>query len=423
VALGALTADWDQTGAYDIILDNQGSQLKILEAGATPTLYGIFTVTDLTSADKTYTFPNFSGTVITTGNLTDITAIGNIPTLTLEGGTYDTSLIAGTPAASVTYTLPANTGSTGQYLKLGASNVLSWDTPAGAGDITAIGDVATGAAFTSDGTAGTSLYFYDTDGRGQLTLANLAQAATWYLPNASGTIITTGNLTSITTTGTIGTGTWQGSVVGGTYGGTGVNNGASTITIGGNVTFTGGFTTAITVTGNTTVTFPTSGTLSTLALIAAGSNGTEAANAGDNTTAARSDHEHYIYRDLVWFYAGAIATGDPAIYIRLDEAGAAGDILSAYAILGTPGTSTSTIDILTCTQANIDGTPSWTTIFTNKLLFDANEKSTNTASTAASLNVTQWAANDHFRINVDTAGTDAANLTVKLKVRVKTKAS
>ena len=43
--------------------------------------------------------------------------------------------------------------------------------------------------------------------------------------------------TSITTLGTIGSGTWQGSVIAGTYGGTGVNNGSSTITIGGSVTF------------------------------------------------------------------------------------------------------------------------------------------------------------------------------------------
>ena len=67
--------------------------------------------------------------------------------------------------------------------------------------------------------------------------------------------------TSITTLGTIATGTWNGSLIGATYGGTGVNNGSSTITLGGSVTFTGAFTTGFTVTGNTSVTLPTSGTL------------------------------------------------------------------------------------------------------------------------------------------------------------------
>lgn len=48
-------------------------------------------------------------------------------------------------------------------------------------------------------------------------------------------------------------------------GGTGVNNGASTITLGGSFSMVGAFTFAGTLTGNTTVTFPTSGTLATTA--------------------------------------------------------------------------------------------------------------------------------------------------------------
>lgn len=70
---------------------------------------------------------------------------------------------------------------------------------------------------------------------------------------------------SITTLGTIATGTWQGAVVGATYGGTGVNNGSSTITLGGSLTTSGAFTSTFTMTGNTSVTFPTSGTLATTA--------------------------------------------------------------------------------------------------------------------------------------------------------------
>lgn len=40
---------------------------KVLENGATPTLYGIFDIADLTTADKTYTFPNASGEVTLLG--------------------------------------------------------------------------------------------------------------------------------------------------------------------------------------------------------------------------------------------------------------------------------------------------------------------------------------------------------------------
>jgi hypothetical protein len=70
--------------------------------------------------------------------------------------------------------------------------------------------------------------------------------------------------TSITTLGTIGTGTWQGSVVAPQYGGTGVAN-ASTITVGGNFSMSGAFTFAGTLTANTAITYPTTGTLATLA--------------------------------------------------------------------------------------------------------------------------------------------------------------
>lgn len=70
---------------------------------------------------------------------------------------------------------------------------------------------------------------------------------------------------SITTLGTIATGVWQGTVIGSTYGGTGVNNGASTLTLGGSLVTSGAFASTFTMTGVTNVTFPTSGTLLTAA--------------------------------------------------------------------------------------------------------------------------------------------------------------
>lgn len=69
---------------------------------------------------------------------------------------------------------------------------------------------------------------------------------------------------SITTLGTIGTGVWNGTTIAAGNGGTGVAN-TGTITVGGNTTFSGAFTFTGTITGNTGVTFPTSGTLQTTA--------------------------------------------------------------------------------------------------------------------------------------------------------------
>jgi hypothetical protein len=83
-------------------------------------------------------------------------------------------------------------------------------TSATGGAITAVGDVNSGDAFTSGGTQGTSLWFYDAQGRGQLTIADLTQARTYTLPDASGTFaFGTGTQNMIprwTATNTLGTG-------------------------------------------------------------------------------------------------------------------------------------------------------------------------------------------------------------------------
>jgi len=94
--------------------------------------------------------------------------------------------------------------------------------------------------------------------------------------------------TSITTLGAISSGTWQGTVISPTYGGTGVNNGAKTITLGGNLTTSGAFTTTLTMTGATAITLPTTGTLATLVGSESLSNKTITASSFSGTTIAAS---------------------------------------------------------------------------------------------------------------------------------------
>jgi len=82
--------------------------------GATADSYEtVLQVTDPT-ADRTITLPNVTGTVITTGNLSDITDIGVFTsTITMEGSTadaYELTLSAGDPTADRTITFPDSTG-------------------------------------------------------------------------------------------------------------------------------------------------------------------------------------------------------------------------------------------------------------------------------------------------------------------------
>ena len=82
--------------------------------GATANDYEtVLAITDPT-ADRTITLPNVTGTVITTGNLSDITDIGVFTsTIVMEGSTADAhelTLSAGDPTADRTITFPDATG-------------------------------------------------------------------------------------------------------------------------------------------------------------------------------------------------------------------------------------------------------------------------------------------------------------------------
>ncbi|MEX2006795.1 MAG: MerR family DNA-binding transcriptional regulator [Candidatus Saccharimonadales bacterium] len=67
VALGPLSADWSQTGAFDIVLNNSSSELKLLESGASPSFFAILDVGDL-AADSTFTLSGSSGTLLSSAN-------------------------------------------------------------------------------------------------------------------------------------------------------------------------------------------------------------------------------------------------------------------------------------------------------------------------------------------------------------------
>jgi hypothetical protein len=113
------------------------------------------------------------------------------------------------------------------------------------GDITAVGPGSVPATLaTVNGNVGTFgsaavVPLVTVNGKGLITAISNATIA---IPGTqlTGTVLASNIVTSsLTTVGTIGAGVWQGSLITGTFGGTGINNGASTITLAASVTFTG----------------------------------------------------------------------------------------------------------------------------------------------------------------------------------------
>lgn len=116
---------------------------------------------------------------------------------------------------------------------------------------------------------------------------------------------------------------WTG-VLSGTRGGTGVNNGARTITIGGNYQMTGAFTFNGTLTGNTAVTFPTSGTLATTSQIVTW-------NGVAGTTQAAAAYNAYVIQNAALTTVTLPSTAAIGSPVRVQGFGAGGWVLAANA--------------------------------------------------------------------------------------------
>ena len=104
----------------------------IIFEGATADAYEtVLQVTDPT-ADRTITLPNVTGTVITTGNLSDITDIGVFTsTIVMEGSSADAhelTLSAGNPTADRTITFPDSTGTVALTTDIAAGTVTETGT-------------------------------------------------------------------------------------------------------------------------------------------------------------------------------------------------------------------------------------------------------------------------------------------------------
>ena len=113
--------------------------------------------------------------------------------LSKNGGSYEELGAGGASSfTDLTDTPSSYSGQAGKYIKVKSDESgLEFDTPSGSGDITAVGDVGSGDAFTADG-EGNTLYFegstadaYETILQGQDVTSDI----TINLPSSSGTLL------------------------------------------------------------------------------------------------------------------------------------------------------------------------------------------------------------------------------------------
>lgn len=166
----------------------------------------------------------------------------------------DAVSVAGNPTNASAFSTSV-TGTANQVLRIAASG-----TSLGFGSIDLSTTAAVGSSVLGAANGGTGLASYAVGdliyASGATTLARLADIAT-------GNALLSGGVGAAPTWGKIDLTTTVAGILPSANGGTGVNNGASTLTLGGNLTTSGAFASTFTMTGATNVTFPTSGTLAT----------------------------------------------------------------------------------------------------------------------------------------------------------------
>lgn len=366
--IGTQTIDGIVLVAADrVLVKNQTAQadngIYLCAAGAWTRTTDMDTWAEVPGA---YVFVETGTTLFDTGWVCTSNAGGTIGTTAIVWAQFSG---AGSGVSSITFGttgLTPSTATTGAVTVAGTLAVLN----GGTGVTTSTGSGATVLSTSpvlvtpllgtpTSGVLTTCTGYTTANLSGTITNAQLANSTTTIngtsiALGASGTVTAAANTltgttlnstvvtSSLTALGTIATGVWNGTIITGTYGGTGVNNGAKTITLGGNLTTSGAFNTTVTTTAATSVTLPTSGTImSSVTALSGAVTGTPSI-----TT--------YLRGDGTWASVSGSGTVNSGTAYELAYYAASGTAVSTLGSLGTNG------QVLTSGGAGV--APTWTTI-------------------------------------------------------------
>lgn len=192
--------------------------------------------------------------------------IGSGQALTKVDDTNVTLALGGTPATALLKTASLTLGWTGTLgVARGGTNIASYAVgdllyASGATTLSKLADVAVGSYLRSGGVTTAPVWstvtIPNTTAVGDLWQGTTTNIITALSAVATGNALISGGVTTASSWGKIGLTTHISGILAGANGGTGVNNGASLITIGGNLTFSGAFNTTFVVAGSNTHTLP-----------------------------------------------------------------------------------------------------------------------------------------------------------------------
>jgi len=120
-------------------------------------------------------------------------------------------------------------------------------------------------------------------------------------------------------------------------------------------------------------------------------------------------------RIICFVLSGTVNQGLQSPEIRFPFSGT---ITGVYASCRNPGNSDTIIEVQKCSQQSIDSAleSEWESIFSQNLIIESNNKSSNTSALKAVIATPDVNLNDHFRINILESG-QLSDLTIEIEIK------